>query len=220
MHLHRIFAALGVPALLVTAASGQAAQPEGAFQVRYASGVTDSITNDTVLNFTNTGASWGATVSTAPAITNSSGYICLNIYVFTPDQRMQACCSATMSPNSLYSASVFSDLISNPLSPGNMRDTVIKLVATSTNLGAGCDPTTSGAASMAPLLPAFQQPAVIPPSYLVAGLAAWARGHQTETHFTNSQLSAQEWLHNTSTCGFILGNGSGAGTCTIHRGGK
>jgi len=216
-------------------------QQDGSYQVRYASNL--SATNDTIVNFTNTGAAWNQILSIERTPINPAN-ICVSIYVYTPDEQLQECCNVSISPNSLWSASAFKELIASPvgISPLGFSNIVIKMMATSTNSGVAACPTSpngpftiagypfNGAATMGQYLPAYQQGTVgvnpntgavgFGPSYLVWGLAAWAKTPTTETPFTNSVLSGQEWYRNTQLCEFIRVNGSGPGICHVTRGGQ
>jgi hypothetical protein len=211
---------LGIAVVCLFAVSVAAAQvgSDGAFQVHYASGL---ITADTILNYTNTGASWGIALGNGVGLTNNTGSICLNVYVFSPDEQLQECCAFTMSPNSLYSSKVLANLESNPAFGVISPSVVIKLLATSTQgttsaTAAGCDASTAGNGQFGPILAAVP-PFVSPtnPSYFVPGLAAWARVQGLyETPFTNATLSFPEWQRMTQLCGFLKNQASGAGICT------
>ena len=261
MQLKRRFLAIAVVCSLPVIASAQQidATLDGGFQVRHAVGL--SATNDTVVNFTNTGASWGEVLTLnlngAPntPVVNSSGNICVNVYVFTPDEQLQECCSVLVTPNALWSASGFKQLTNSPVgtSPLGMSSVVIKMMATSTNSGvsptcptkapfnqlpATGGPPFPGGATFGPYLPVPDQGIVstgnpflgLPftatnnnfgSSFLVNGLAAWARNAQgKDTPFTNSSLSALEWFRNTELCNFIATNGSGPGICSFTLGGQ
>ena len=76
---------------LTTAAFGQAipGAPSDAFQVRYAANLN---VGDSVINISNAG-----TQNAGGALTN----ICANVYAFSPDEQLIACCSCTVTPNAL-----------------------------------------------------------------------------------------------------------------------
>ena len=168
------------------------------FQVNYAANLN---IGDSALNFTNSGASGGS--------------ICLNLYVFSPDEQEQTCCSCPLSPNSLWSAALLQDLLNNPLTggtgsylrnPANHNSAVVKALATN-NLAA------CGTATAASTVTGDQ---------LVPGLIAWGTHYHitaigtpaiTETEFSHGTLSAAELSRITSFCAFAIANGSGAGIC-------
>jgi len=114
---------------------------DGNFLVRYIN-TTPVGTTSGGINFTNSGASWGQNLAmaggTAPAgpalapgatTLLSNGYICANVYVFSPDEQLQECCSCAVSPNALYHFSI-TDLTGNPNSPGHLgAGATIKMVA-------------------------------------------------------------------------------------------
>jgi len=161
-------------------------QPADAFQVRYAANLN---VGDSYIDITNSGA--------------SGGNICVNVYAFSPDEQLVACCACSVTPNGLESLSVKSDLVSNTLTPAIPTAVVVKLLAST---GApGCNAATPTAADLLPGLLAWG-------TTLHLNTAA-ARYDTTETAFSQSGLSAAELAHITSFCGFIQANGSGFGIC-------
>ena len=85
-------AALILPAALF----GQA--NDGPFQINYASHLSQG---DGVVNVTNDGFTAGG--STPVVGGNSYGDICVNVFVYAPDQELAACCSCLVTPNALHS---------------------------------------------------------------------------------------------------------------------
>ena len=170
--------------------------PADVFLVNY---VSDLDKGDSVVNFTNSGTLNG---------TDPFGNICVNVYAFSPDEQLVACCTCLVSPNGLHSLSVNGDLTNNTLTPAAPPSSlVIKLLATAPVAGV-CD-----AAS-----PTNQ--------YLVQGTRAWATTlHQLpgsglaveDRRFEPGNLSQSELLHITSFCGFIEQDGSGFGICNSCR---
>ncbi len=77
-----------------------------AYRLNYASNLNLA---DGVINITNSGASAPAT----SLANNSYGDICVNVYVYAPDQELAACCTCLVSPNSLHSYPV-------SFGPGNL----------------------------------------------------------------------------------------------------
>ena len=174
--------------------------PADVFQVRYASNLA---IGDSVIDFTNTGA------SSTIALPVQNGNICVNAYVFSPDEQLISCCSCPVTPDGLQSLSARNDLISNTLTPGVPTSVVVKLLASAQ---ATCNASTVTPASLA----------------LAAGLAAWGTTIHTtpvtagtpagtfgltETPFTRSTLSPAELLRLTTLCSFNQINGSGFGVC-------
>src|SRR5438552_17534818 len=94
------------------------------FQVRYASNLN---IGDSVVNITNSGARGAGLASGTSAST--TGAICANVYTFSPDEQLIACCSCPVTPNGLVSLSARNDLISNTLTPAVPTAVVIKLLA-------------------------------------------------------------------------------------------
>jgi len=181
---------------------------DGPYQVNYASNLN---LGDGVVNVTNTGASAG---DNTPVVNgNSYGDICVNAYVYAPDQELAACCSCLVSPNSIHawpvvfgSGALLAN-VNNTTVLGSINSThsvVIKLLATAAvgipSLGASCNrPDTPGT--------------------VVSGLVAWGtHSHPTntstvaitETPFVNSTLSGGEFGKLTSDCNFVLTRGSGS----------
>ena len=210
---------------------------EGTYLIHYAGNFS---LGDSILNLTNTGSSIGLEVNTtpvpggpvtsrrtpvdhpsSPAPQSSNGDICANVYVFSPDEQLQECCSCFLTPNALHSFSVRNDLITNPLTGVVPTSVVIKLVATVAGLGPTakvpassplCNPATAGQKDIS------GNPIGQP---LATGLAAWGTNTHlcnmgtavTETPFTVGQLSDGELARITGLCAFIQSNGSGAGLC-------
>ena len=172
-----------------------AAIPVDAFQVKYAANLN---IGDSYVDITNTGAA----VPLAVALPVSQN-ICANVYTFDPAEELISCCTCSVTPNGLQSLSVLKSLISNPLTPAIPTSVVIKILASTGTCNA----------------------ATVSPRDLTGGLLAWGTTlHQntstaaasysvTETAFTQARLSEAEFLHITSTCGFIQSNGSGFGIC-------
>ncbi len=170
------------------------------FQVRYVSNLT---IGDSVIDFTNTGA------SSTVALPIQNGNLCVNAYVFSPDEQLISCCSCAVTPNGLQSLSARNDLISNTLTPGVPTSVVVKLLASSQ---ATCNASTVTPATLAlaPGLAAWGT--TIHAAPVTAGTPAGTFGI-TETPFTRSTLSAAELTRLTTLCSFNQVNGSGFGIC-------
>ena len=177
------------------------------YQITYASNLG---IGDSVINITNTGASGaGFGSGTSAAVT---GALCANIYVFTPDEQIVACCSCPVTPDGLVSLSAQRDLISNTLTQKVAPTSiVIKMVGT-IPVGGSCN---NSAAAIATATPA-------------EGLVAWGtKLHAnsspsggfavTETAFTPATLSAGEQARLAYTCGIVVNQGSGNGVCASCR---
>ncbi len=159
--------------------------PSDAFQVRYAANLN---LGDSVIDLTNAG-------------TATSGNICVNQYVFDPNEEEISCCTCTVTPNGLNSISVNGQLVKNPLTPAHPTSVVIKLLASAPVAG------TCNAAAPGPL---------------VGGMRAWGTTlHKlpsgavalTETEFSPATLSATELSTIVTNCRFIGILGSGFGIC-------
>ena len=141
------------------------------FQVRYA---TNLQLGDARIYLTNTGA--------------NATTLCANVYGFTPDEQLVACCSCLVTPNGLASLSAWRDLLSDvpPVLP-RPNALVLKLVATPGPTASSCDAGVVGDTAH-PIVP---------------GLAAWGTSAEPSgffssppfimaTPFTPSTLSAAE----------------------------
>ncbi len=154
------------------------------FQVAYAANLA---TGDSVINLTNTGA--------------SNANICVNVYAFSPDEQLIACCTCTVTPNGLTSLSARNDLVAlTPAQPGSI---VVKLIATAPD---GCDAALPGPR--------------------VQGLAAWMTTTHvlgtpkvTENQFAPATLGELELARVGALCGVTRANGSGYGICRTCRSG-
>lgn len=184
--------------VVVLATTAFAQTTDSPFQVRYASNLNFG---DSVINITNSGAR-GADLQSGTSA-STTGAICVNVYAFSPDEQMIACCSCPVTPNGLVSLSAQRDLISNTLTPAVPTSIVVKLLA-STPVGGSCN--NSAAA----------------PGALTPGMIAWGStlkaapggAYQvTETQFAPATLSAGELNRLTQLCTFINANGSGFGIC-------
>jgi hypothetical protein len=168
-------------------------EADGVFQVHPISNLN---IGDSVVNLTNTGTLSGF---------DPAGRICVNAYVFSPDEQLVACCSCPVTPNALNSLSAKNDLVSNTLTPGVPTSIVVKLLA-SVPAGGSCNPSSPNA------------------SNLVRGMRAWATSLHalpttpvtyfgSESEFSKAELSATELAKLTGFCAFIQANGSGFGIC-------
>jgi len=169
-------------------------------KVRYSSNLG---VGDSVINITNTGE-----ISTA-AFPTQNGNICANVYMFSPDEQLIACCACPVTPDALVSFSSRNDLISNTLTPGVPTSVVIKLLAST---AATCNASTvgTGANVLATGMEAWGTTIHALP--ITPGSPATTYG-ETETKFTNATLSQAELTRITYLCGFIQTNGSGFGIC-------
>jgi len=224
---HFGMAALPAVLLLSTTVFAQTAQ-DGNFQLHP---FTNVIVNDGFINVTNTGASidmnfavnsgaggfstggsvqFGTTANTTASNYRLVGYgdICVNAYVFSPDEQLQACCSCHLSPNALGSWDVAADLLSNTLTGAPVKDVVVKLVATAWNgsltsttpsgtttftsvTSSTCNAATAGApVSLFDLgFPTGTSINLVPNSVIVPGMLAWGRNQGSESPFLNGTLS-------------------------------
>jgi hypothetical protein len=202
----RVF--LGVTIAFCVAAFAQTpAVMDVPYQVTYASNLG---VGDSVINISNTGASGAGLASGTSAA--ATGALCANIYVFTPDEQIVACCSCPVTPDGLVSLSAQKDLISNTLTqkvaPASI---VIKMVGT-LPVGGSCANSASaiGTATMAKGLVAWG-------TALHANTSPTGGFAVTETAFTPATLAAGETARLAYTCGFVFNQGGGNGVCASCR---
>jgi hypothetical protein len=197
----------------VTTSSAQ----DGNFQVNYASNLERG---DGVVNVTNSGASAGT--NTPLVGRNSYGDICVNAYVYAPDQELASCCTCKVTPNSLHSWPVYfgpnallanlqNTAIQNALRGslnGNIS-VVVKLYATIANGISGTDPNSSTCPNPGNVISTIGR--------ATTGMVAWAtHSHPTntaavaitETQFVNSTLSTGEYNKLITDCNNLQGGGS------------
>jgi hypothetical protein len=200
---------------------------DNAFQIRYAANLN---LNDSVIDISNSGARGGVSL-TGPGSggtgASEGGAICVNAYVFSPDEQEVACCSCPVTPNALVSWSVKNDLISNTLTGVVPTSVVVKLLAT-VPVGGSCNNSAANAAT-ATIAPGEE--AWMTTTHAITttttGAGWWQPPTTTttavldETPFTPSTLSASELASLANRCQNIVGNGSGAGICrSCQLGGK
>ncbi len=172
---------------LILATLSASAFGQAYYQVGYAANLN---IGDSVVNISNSGAQGGFFGATPPTV----GNICVNTYVFDPQEEEIGCCACLVTPNGLNSLSAKSDLISNNLTPAVPTSIVIKLIASQpgpdiTGAFNVCNPATVGiehgvvpifgAIATVPYTPDGQFPAgtpfpgVVNTGSLAAGLLAW-----------------------------------------------
>ena len=185
------------------------------------------------MNLTNAGV-YGGVIGTF------SGFsaLCVNAYVFDPQEEEIGCCTCLVTPNGLNSLSVKSDLISNTLTPAIPTSVVIKLLAASTFILPGgmgtntCNPALAGTdasrlrygmiawgSTLAPSATPGTYNAVNVPfvqATLSTGLTrapdhSFANGGCLFGGFPT--VPGDEITGMTSLCNFIQANGTGYGIC-------
>ncbi len=225
------------------------ASDDGNFAVRY-------LLPAGTVNISNTGLSWGAvlagvtaptvningcpyvqngvlvqcpagTATTSPGVALGNGTLCINVYVVSPDEQLQACCSFPASPNSLWSYK-YEELVSNTLTGrafAGSNSAIIKLVASGIPQGSsttGCSGTSTvpGAQTTPNAATVGQTDShgnLLNPTLgqLAPGVVAWARNDaQTgETSFVNSNVTKAELARLTRDCNGIVLNGTNSGIC-------
>lgn len=187
-----------VPAFLNAQLTGSAATLDGPFKVKIFPNLG---IGDSVINIGNTGASFSGNI-----LQPTSGSICANIYVFSPDEQEVACCFCIVTPNAVVATSA-RQLISKTLTPAVPTAITVKILS-STGGAFTCDPSTPGA--LLPGLIAFGTNIHAAPQ---GGSNTPGTYATTETPFVPATLSTAELARITTLCGFIQANGTGFGLC-------
>jgi hypothetical protein len=203
----------GVGAAIVTF-TPVAAPGGGNYRIGYAANLN---IGDSVVNLSNDGVNGGVFGA------GTTGNICVNTYVFDPQEEEIGCCACLVTPNGLNSLSAKSDLISNNLTPAVPTSIVIKLVASTpgtdkTGAFTVCNPATVAATStVAPTngllawgstLEPNSTPGTynaVPVPFLIGSLS---NGSIAVPPATGSELAGMR-----SLCNFIQANGTGFGIC-------
>jgi hypothetical protein len=142
------------------------------------------------------------------------GALCANIYVFAADQQITECCSCPVTANGLVTASVSTDLTSNPLTGVKSNNGVVQIVSSKVPPG-GCDPTLFGA--IATLGPFPEVDSWMTHVQNKAGTVASgipATYPITESEGVEELLTGGEYLDLVIDCSFLREFGSGQGSCT------
>jgi hypothetical protein len=158
----------------------------------------DTLKVDYFANANTSGAPDGTVRIVNPGTTFAT--VCADIYVFDTTQEMSECCQCTLSPDSIRTLSVDTDLTSNPLTGHVLNAGAIKVVSSVCGDASKLNP----------------EPAV----------RAWATHIQntksafviTEGESQDATLSSGEVSSLDSECNAIEIDGSGAGICTCGTG--
>jgi hypothetical protein len=190
------------------------------FVVGYFANLTNG---DSLINITNTGAN-GAPLN-GPNFGTPAGNVCVNVYAFSPDEQLVACCSCVITPNGLVSLSVVNDLISNTLTGVRPNSVVVKILAsqvigTTAQQAAGSTSTCTNSAALvgpvgAPAVDGIPRPTsgIVAFRTTIHAAPAASTFGTTETQFLRATLSAAELASITNRCTNIIGNGSTFGIC-------
>jgi hypothetical protein len=243
----KVLGALAFMGLMSAAAFAQSSQVTnveiGNYMVGYYTGANQGLP-DAQMHIINPGSSGGFGASDeSPSATPQGGDLCANIYVFTPDEQMIACCSCKVSPNGMQSFSLSTDLTANPLTSILPHAGAIKVVASpggghSGNLGEppdgpSADFTTGNACDAGSWYPSFSSgyDEFTREGGRVPQLQTWithvrtlgapfgASHSVTEIPFQGARLSHSEYQKLVTQCFAIEaaaghgGIGSGAGLC-------
>jgi hypothetical protein len=177
-----------------------------AFQVSYFANLN---AGESFINMTNTGTN-GANLL-GPGF-GAAGNTCINVYAFSPDEQLIACCSCLITPNGLANLGVTRDITSSTLTSVVPNSVVIKLITT----GAGVDFTATSCRNSAALAGTDTFPLAGGTRAFGTTLHAAPLGGSfavTERPFLIGTLGNGELASLRGRCSAILGNGSGFGIC-------
>jgi hypothetical protein len=180
-----VFASLLLVTATAMAGDAKAAPPPGdTLKVDYFSNANTSGAPDATVHIINPGTTYAT--------------ICADIYIFDDSQEMSECCQCSLSPNSIRTISVNTDLTSNPLTGKILSHGAIKIVSSACGDASQLKPT----------------PAV----------KAWAT-HIQNSNFTITEgesqaatLSNGEESALDAQCAAIELDGSGSGICSCGTG--
>jgi len=162
-----------------------AAPPADTYQANYFLGVTSSSdANITILD---------------PG-TNGTGNLCADIYVLNPSEELEACCGCKLTPDEIISGSVFSELLSNNVSPIVLTNGMLKIISSTPAAGV-CNP---GSPTPTPAMRAW----------LTRTDSTGTTSGVTTTAFASATLSSAELASLSIRCADIQLVGSGFGVCT------
>lgn len=191
-----------------------------AFQVNYLPSAPGGGAPNGTITITNTGGLGNSYYGPFAAATGS---ICVNLYVFNPDEQETNCCSCLVTPNALVHITA-SDLSGNPgngVAPN--LGIVVKILATVPGPAPSTPGTNGVGGTPAGPFGSTSCNAAYPfdTDNLAPGIRAWevsshSVGSATgvaKTEFSPAVLSPGELSSLTLLCQFITGNGSGAGIC-------
>jgi hypothetical protein len=191
------------------------------YQIAYAANLN---IGDSVVNISNDGSNGGFT----GAVT--TGNICVNAFIFDPQEEEIGCCACLATPNGLYSFSANSDLISNNLTAAVPTSITIHLVASTpgqdpTGNFTVCNPATivsttalagtGGLLAWGTTLEPSSTPGtfgVVPVPFIKGTLSGMPPSSLSIPPDQGSALGAI-----TSTCVFIQSDGTGYGICNSCR---
>jgi hypothetical protein len=205
-------------ALLLTSVGLFGQAEDTPYQVRYAANLNKQ---DSFLNVSNTGANGAPLTGPGGA---PVGNICVNLYAFSPDAQLIACCSCLVPPNGLESWSVKNDIINNPATPAVPNSVEIALIASLAGAGgtgsscANSAATVGSGGTIATGMAAWMATTHVntvttPGQYWWQPATTTTTTYVDETPFTPSTLSAGELASLTNRCSNIIGNASGFGIC-------
>ncbi len=185
------------------------------FQVRYATNIQSGFDGDFV-NITNDGASSTLMPGGTGSAITSSGNLCIGVYLFDPNEELQACCACEVTPNGLISLSVKANN-SNNLTAEFPNSEVIKLLAWSATSTATATGTLFGPGSPIQATPGANICNAASPGTLAYGMHAWGTTlhtipsgfAMTETEFSPAPLSNYEYTRLVSFCSYNQFAGSG-----------
>jgi hypothetical protein len=176
--------------------------------------------------------------------TIQSGTLCAMIYVFDDIEELQACCGCPVTPDGMRTYSVINDLTKNfGVNRGNMNAGVIKLISSTINFtpvpqvatprGVTCTTGTAGCCDPTGGNLNGQNKGTGTPVDPTSALRAWMTHTESQVmsappfgvissasaeEFKSAPLDSTELSTLQASCGQLIQNGSGAGTCNCGAG--
>jgi len=196
-------------AILVLAAAALAQNPitaDSPFQIGYAANLNQG---ESWIGIINTGANGAPLQGPAAA---PVGNICVNLYVFSPDQQLISCCSCLVPPDGAINLGVNQNLLANPVQPFSGTAVTVKLLTTLAGTGGAGTSCTNSAAS-ATYTNIVSGPVALGTTLHEQPANGGGTTYVTTARpFTPATLSAGELASLTGQCNSVVGQG-GLGIC-------
>ena len=172
---------------------------------------TNLSSGESYINISNSGSSGLPVVN--PGSGGAEGNTCVNVYAFSTDEQLVACCSCLVTPNGLVNLGVTRDLTTYTATGSSPTSVVVRLLTSLAGTGGTGTSCNNSAAT-------------ITAAQLAGSTLAWGTTLYpspggnfaiTERPFSPGVLSTQELASITARCTGIVNTGSGYGICASCR---